>query len=124
MLAPSGRAAPSRIAAIFLRQRRNFPPAGASRRMDHAMTENRSYLAVVPAYNEEHTIARVIRSIYDAAPHFDVLVVDDASTDSTADRAAETGAHVISRPFNLGIGGAVQSGFVYARENGYKRMVQ
>jgi glycosyltransferase involved in cell wall biosynthesis len=92
--------------------------------MNHAMTDTRSYLAVVPAYNEEDTIARVIRSIYEAAPEFDVVVVDDGSTDSTADRAEETGAHVIRHPFNLGIGGAVQSGFVYARENGYKRMVQ
>ena len=92
--------------------------------MNHAMTDNRPYLAVVPAYNEADTIARVIGSIYDAAPKFDVLVVDDGSTDSTADRAEETGAHVIRHPFNLGIGGAVQSGFVYARENGYKRMVQ
>src|SRR5690349_13973292 len=105
-------------------QRRNFAPPGASRRMNHAMTDTRSYLAVVPAYNEEDTIARVIRSIYDAAPDFDVLVVDDGSTDSTGDRAEETGAHVLRHPFNLGIGGAVQSGFVYARENGYKRMVQ
>src|SRR3954468_14065307 len=88
------------------------------------MLNSRSYLAVVPAYNEEGTVTPVIRSIQDAAPDFDVLVVDDGSTDSTGDRAEETGAHVIRHPFNLGIGGAVQSGFVYARENGYKRMVQ
>jgi glycosyltransferase involved in cell wall biosynthesis len=92
--------------------------------MTSAMLNNRSYLAVVPAYNEEGTVARVVRSVLDAVPDFDVLVVDDGSTDSTADRAAEAGAHVLRHPFNLGIGGAVQSGFAYARENGYQRMVQ
>jgi glycosyltransferase involved in cell wall biosynthesis len=92
--------------------------------MDPAMIDTRSYLAVVPAYNEEGTVTRVIRSIQDAAPEFDVLVVDDGSTDSTGDRAEEAGARVLRHPFNLGIGGAVQSGFAYAREHGYKRMVQ
>jgi glycosyltransferase involved in cell wall biosynthesis len=88
------------------------------------MTDTRPYLAVVPAYNEEGTVARVVRSILDVAADFDVLVVDDGSTDSTAARAEEAGARVLSHPFNLGIGGAVQSGFAYARENGYRRMVQ
>src|SRR4051794_23598577 len=88
------------------------------------MLNTRSYLAVVPAYNEEGTVTPVIRSIQDAAPDFDVLVVDDGSTDSTGDRAEEAGAHVVRHPFNLGIGGAVQSGFAYARENGYARMIQ
>jgi glycosyltransferase involved in cell wall biosynthesis len=92
--------------------------------MDSAMLNTRSYLAVVPAYNEEGTVARVVRSVFDALPDFDVLVVDDGSTDSTADRAEEAGARVLRHPFNLGIGGAVQSGFAYARENGYARMVQ
>jgi glycosyltransferase involved in cell wall biosynthesis len=88
------------------------------------MIDTRSYLAVVPAYNEAGTVARVVRSIQDAAPDFDVLVVDDGSTDYTAERADEAGARVVRHPFNLGIGGAVQSGFSYAREHGYKRMVQ
>jgi glycosyltransferase involved in cell wall biosynthesis len=92
--------------------------------MDRTMTDTRSYLAVVPAYNEEGTVARVVRSIQDAAPDFDVLVVDDGSTDSTAVRAEEAGARVLRHPFNLGIGGAVQSGFAYAQEQGYRRMVQ
>jgi glycosyltransferase involved in cell wall biosynthesis len=92
--------------------------------MDPTMTDTRSYLAVVPAYNEEGTVTDVVRSIHDAAPDFDVLVVDDGSTDSTAHRAEEAGARVLRHPFNLGIGGAVQSGFAYAQEQGYRRMIQ
>lgn len=81
-------------------------------------------LAVVPAYNEEETVAGVIESLRAHAPHFDVLVVDDGSTDSTGDVARAAGARVVRHPFNLGIGGAVQSGFQFALENGYDRMVQ
>ena len=88
------------------------------------MTPNRSNLAVVPAYNEQDAIGRVIDSLHAHAPHYDVLVVDDGSTDRTGDIAESAGARVIRHPFNLGIGGAVQSGFVYALENGYERMVQ
>ena len=88
------------------------------------MTSTRSYLAVVPAYNEEGTVARVIASIHEQAADFDVVVVDDGSTDATAERAERAGAKVVRHPFNLGIGGAVQSGFTYALENGYDRLAQ
>jgi glycosyltransferase involved in cell wall biosynthesis len=83
-----------------------------------------SYLAVVPAYNEADTIVRVIESIRGHAPDFDVLVVDDGSTDGTGELASEVGADVLRHPFNLGIGGAVQSGFAFALERGYDYMVQ
>jgi glycosyltransferase involved in cell wall biosynthesis len=82
------------------------------------------FLAVVPAYNEAATVARVVRNIHDEAPGLDVLVIDDGSTDDTSERAGAVGASVLRHPFNLGIGGAVQSGFVYALENGYDYMVQ
>jgi glycosyltransferase involved in cell wall biosynthesis len=88
------------------------------------MAEQRSFLAVVPAYNEAGTVARVIGAIHDKAPEFDVVVVDDGSTDATAVQAERAGAKVVRHPFNLGIGGAVQSGFTYALENGYERLVQ
>ena len=58
------------------------------------------------------------------APDFDVLVVDDGSDDATAERATAAGAAVLSHPFNLGIGGAVQSGYRYAYLNGYDVAVQ
>jgi glycosyltransferase involved in cell wall biosynthesis len=81
-------------------------------------------LAIVPAYNEGAAIAATVADIHRHAPGFDVLVVDDGSTDETSDVATRIGASVVRHPFNLGIGGAVQSGFVYALDNGYERMVQ
>jgi glycosyltransferase involved in cell wall biosynthesis len=83
-----------------------------------------TYLAVVPAYNEGVTIQRVVASIQEAEPDFDILVIDDGSTDDTADLARAAGARVLQLPFNLGIGGAVQAGFKFADENGYDYMVQ
>jgi glycosyltransferase involved in cell wall biosynthesis len=81
-------------------------------------------LAVVPAYNESATVASVVRAIKARAPGVDVLVIDDGSTDDTRGRAEAAGARVLRHPFNLGIGGAVQSGFVYALDNEYDFMVQ
>jgi glycosyltransferase involved in cell wall biosynthesis len=81
-------------------------------------------LAVVPAYNEATTVGGVVRSLREHVPEFDVLVIDDGSTDGTGVVAESAGARVVRHPFNLGIGGAVQSGFTYAMENGYDRMVQ
>jgi len=79
---------------------------------------------VVPAYNEVETVADVIRSIREHAPDFDVVAIDDGSTDATAEIAEAAGARTIRLPFNLGIGGAMQAGFVYAHEHGYDRLVQ
>ncbi len=88
------------------------------------MSTDSTYLAVVPAYNESMTIGVVIKSIRDRAPDFDVLVVDDGSTDETAEIAGFAGARVLKLPFNLGIGGAVQAGFLYARNHRYDFMAQ
>jgi glycosyltransferase involved in cell wall biosynthesis len=82
------------------------------------------HLAVIPAYNESATVAGVVGRVRADAPGFDVLVVNDGSTDATGERARAAGADVLEMPFNVGIGGAVQAGFVYARENGYQYMVQ
>jgi glycosyltransferase involved in cell wall biosynthesis len=92
-------------------------------RFTHASTARRS-LAVVPAYNEADTVATVVAALHRAAPDFDVVVVDDGSTDATARHAEEAGAEVLRLPFNLGIGGAVQAGFTYALEHDYDYMVQ
>jgi glycosyltransferase involved in cell wall biosynthesis len=82
------------------------------------------YLAVVPAWNEAATIERVVAELREQAPEYDVLVIDDGSTDSTARIAAGTGARLLRHPFNLGIGGAVQSGFRFALDNDYDYLVQ
>lgn len=81
-------------------------------------------LAIVPAFNESAAVAGVVRAIGEHAPGFDVLVVDDGSLDDTARVAAAAGARVARLPFNLGIGGAVQTGYVYAWEHGYEYAVQ
>src|SRR5689334_20094955 len=88
------------------------------------MASQPTYLAVVPAYNESATIADVIRRLHEQAPQFDPLIVDDGSTDSTADIAERVGVRVLRIPFNLGIGGAIQAGFLYALENGYDYVAQ
>lgn len=82
-------------------------------------------IAIVPAYNEEKTVGAVLAEIKEACPDFDILVVNDGSTDLTAEVAATVpGARVVTLPFNLGIGGAVQTGFLYARKHGYDVAVQ
>jgi glycosyltransferase involved in cell wall biosynthesis len=81
-------------------------------------------LAIVPAHNEAEAIAGTIAAIRRCASGFDVLVVDDGSADATADRARQAGAAVLRLPFNLGIGGAMQSGYIYALERGYDVAVQ
>jgi glycosyltransferase involved in cell wall biosynthesis len=81
-------------------------------------------IAIVPAYNEAGNIGRVVDELRAFDAGLDVVVVSDGSVDSTAAVAAEHGAHVVSLPFNLGIGGAVQTGFRYAWENGYELAVR
>lgn len=81
-------------------------------------------VAIVPARNEEAAIGGVIDELRAFDPTLDVVVVDDGSVDATAETARAHGAAVVSLPFNLGIGGAVQTGFKYALEHGYELAVR
>jgi glycosyltransferase involved in cell wall biosynthesis len=81
-------------------------------------------LAILPALNEEANVGRVIEEIRAYDPDFEIVVVDDGSKDRTSEVAAEHGAIVLRLPFNLGIGGAVQTGYQYALENGFQLAVQ
>jgi glycosyltransferase involved in cell wall biosynthesis len=81
-------------------------------------------LAIVPAFNEAGSIGGVIDEIRASDSALDVLVVDDGSADDTCDVAARHGAEVVRLPFNLGIGGAVQTGFRYAADLGYELVVR
>ncbi len=81
-------------------------------------------LIIIPAYNEEKSIASVFRKISSDAPDFDILVVNDCSTDGTLKVCRDNGIHVLNLPVNLGIGGAVQTGYRYAYSKGYDLAVQ
>ncbi len=87
-------------------------------------TPHSRHLAIVPALNEVEAIAGTVASIREFAPGFDVLVIDDGSSDATGERALAAGAMVLRMPFNLGIGGAMQSGYIFALEHGYEVAVQ
>jgi glycosyltransferase involved in cell wall biosynthesis len=81
-------------------------------------------VAIVPAWNEAGAIGGVIDEVLAFDPEIDVIVVDDASSDDTANVAARHGATVLRLPFNIGIGGAVQTGFRFARDEGYELAVR
>jgi len=81
-------------------------------------------IAIVPAFNEEQAIGRVIDEIRAADPGLTILVVDDGSTDGTGSVAAGRGVKLLRLPFNLGIGGAVQTGYLYALEHDFEVAVQ
>jgi glycosyltransferase involved in cell wall biosynthesis len=81
-------------------------------------------LAIVPAFNEERSLPAVMAGLRRSAPFVDVCVVDDGSTDGTAEVARSLGATLLSLPVNLGIGGAVQAGYRWARDHGYDVAVQ
>src|SRR4051812_44375311 len=80
-------------------------------------------LAIVPVFNERGSVGKVIERLHRALPEVDVLVIDDGSTDDTL-RKIPSGVTVVSLPFNLGIGGAMQTGYRYAALHGYDIAIQ
>ncbi len=81
-------------------------------------------MALIPAYNEEKSIASVITGVHEILPQADIIVIDDSSGDQTGPAAAAAGAHVVRLPCNLGIGGAMQTGLKFARAFGYDLVVR
>jgi len=81
-------------------------------------------LIIIPALNEEKSLPAVIREIRTSLPTADVLVVNDGSSDATGEVARNGGASVIEHPYNMGIGATMQTGFLYALQNGYEVSVQ
>ncbi len=81
-------------------------------------------LVIIPAYNEEKSILRTVEDIKKNAPEFDYIIINDCSTDNTLSICRNAGIPVLNLPINLGIGGAVQTGYLYAKKNHYDYAVQ
>lgn len=79
---------------------------------------------IIPAYNEEESLPAVVADLREHVPAMDIVVVDDGSADRTSEVARGLGVTVLTLPFNLGIGGALRTGFRYAVRHGYRRAVQ
>ena len=81
-------------------------------------------LVIIPAYNEAGNIEKTVRDVREHAPDFDYVIINDCSTDNTLEICRNKGFHVVNLPVNLGIGGGVQTGYLYALRNGYNIAVQ
>lgn len=81
-------------------------------------------LVIIPAYNEQGGIEKTVQDVLEHAPDFDYVIINDCSTDRTLEICRNNGFQVINLPVNLGIGGGVQTGYIYAYRNGYDIAVQ
>ncbi len=88
------------------------------------MERSKRVLIIIPAYNEAENIEKVIDNLTEHFPQYDYVIVNDGSTDGTKRVCADHGYQVLNLPINMGIGGAVQTGYRYAKENGYDMAVQ
>jgi glycosyltransferase involved in cell wall biosynthesis len=81
-------------------------------------------LIIIPAYNESVNIKNTVNNIKNIVPEYDYVVINDHSSDNTLDILRENGFNYVNLPINLGIGGAVQTGYKYAYEQEYDLAVQ
>jgi glycosyltransferase involved in cell wall biosynthesis len=88
------------------------------------METQEKVIVIIPAFNEEGSLEKVVGGVKIHLPYADILVVNDGSTDLTSEIARSTGAVVLDLPFNLGIGGAMQAGYKYAYEKVYDMAIQ
>lgn len=88
------------------------------------MGEQGRVLVIVPAWNEARNVGVTVAEIRAASEGYDVVVVDDGSTDDTARAARAAGATVLALPFRLGVGGAMKTGYTYAQRRGYRTAIQ
>lgn len=86
--------------------------------------EQLKILVIIPAFNESENIENVIKHLQETCPHVDYLVINDCSKDNTREILRDCHASYINLPVNLGIGGAVQAGYVYAMEHDYDVAIQ
>lgn len=93
-------------------------------RQETMISKKQKRLVIIPAYNEEASIINTVKSIQEKAEGFDYIVINDCSTDNTGQICEENKFNVIHLPQNLGIGGAVQTGYLYGYRNGYDVAVQ
>lgn len=95
-------------------------------RMGRIMAESdERVLILIPAWNEERNVGATIHEIRALADEsYDIVVIDDGSRDATAEVARAAGATVLRLPFNLGVGGAMRTGYTYALRHGYRRAIQ
>lgn len=81
-------------------------------------------LLIIPAYNEQDNIERVIETVKRDCPQYDYLIINDGSRDKTEDICIKNGYHFVSHPVNLGLAAAVQTGMLFAHKNGYDAAIQ
>lgn len=86
--------------------------------------KNKKILIIIPAFNEEASIGKVIDGIRECLPEADIVIVNDGSKDKTSQLAREKGTVVLDLPYNMGIGAAMQTGYIFAKQNGYNLACQ
>lgn len=88
------------------------------------MKQYHKVLIIIPAYNEENNIRKTISNIQENCPDVDYIIINDSSTDDTENIIKQENYNYINLPVNLGIGGGVQTGYLYAKDNGYDVAIQ